>query len=335
MPKETLWAAGHAWAVDWFHHRVLRWPLGVTPFDGYEPDLVVGQTSLNTASSRSGLANGLAQPTSIAIEGTRLFLSDRANNRVLIWNTLPVANDSSPNVVLGQANFATYVVNSGGLSERSLREPFGLAVSGNKLVVADTSNHRVLIWNSIPESNNDPAHVVLGQPDFLTATANTGGLSDRSLYAPSCVFIYSGKLFVCDRNNHRVLVWNSIPTTNYAPADLVIGQANFTEGSRNRGALIPSSATLAEPLGLTYAGNKFFVSDFANNRILVWNQLPTVSGAAADFVYGQESFEGADINAGGLSQQSLYAPIGLTLHGRDLWVADYNNQRLLRYSDAD
>ena len=33
---------------------------------------------------------------------------------------------------------------------------------------------------------------------------------------------------VADTDNNRVLIWNSIPTTNGANADLVLGQDNFT-----------------------------------------------------------------------------------------------------------
>jgi len=33
-------------------------------------------------------------------------------------------------------------------------------------MVADTQNNRVLIWNSIPTQNNQPADLVLGQPNL-------------------------------------------------------------------------------------------------------------------------------------------------------------------------
>jgi hypothetical protein len=35
-------------------------------------------------------------------------------------------------------------------------------------------------------------------------------------------------MFVSDFYNHRVLIYNTIPATNNASADVVIGQANFT-----------------------------------------------------------------------------------------------------------
>ena len=34
--------------------------------------------------------------------------------------------------------------------------------------MADTQNNRVLIWNTIPTKNNQPADLVLGAPNFTT-----------------------------------------------------------------------------------------------------------------------------------------------------------------------
>ena len=36
------------------------------------------------------------------------------------------------------------------------------------------------------------------------------------------------KLLVCDKDNNRVLIWNTVPTTNGQPADVVVGQTDFT-----------------------------------------------------------------------------------------------------------
>ena len=45
---------------------------------------------------------------------------------------------------------------------------------------------------------------------------------------PQGVWIQGGKLYVADTQDHRVLIYNSIPTSNGAAADLVLGQPNFT-----------------------------------------------------------------------------------------------------------
>ena len=37
-----------------------------------------------------------------------------------------------------------------------------------------------------------------------------------------------GKLYVADTQDNRILIYNKIPTTNNAAADVVVGQPNFT-----------------------------------------------------------------------------------------------------------
>ena len=41
-----------------------------------------------------------------------------------------------------------------------------VASDGIRLAVADTDNNRVLIWTTIPTSNNQPPNLVVGQPNF-------------------------------------------------------------------------------------------------------------------------------------------------------------------------
>jgi hypothetical protein len=45
------------------------------------------------------------------------------------------------------------------------------------------------------------------------------------------VYTDGNKLFVADILNQRVLIFNSIPTSNGASADVVVGQPNFTSNS--------------------------------------------------------------------------------------------------------
>jgi len=86
------------------------------------------------------------------------------------------------------------------------------------------------------------------------------------------------RLAVTDRNNNRILIWKSIPSSN-VPADLVIGQPNFEthlEGSGMNGLNFPGQVSMS-PDG------KLLIADSNNNRILVWTTFPTKSGQDADF----------------------------------------------------
>ncbi len=98
------------------------------------------------------------------------------------------------------------------------------------------------------------------------------------------------KLFVNDRLNHRVLIFNTIPQDATALPDVVVGQADFLSGTANAG-VGTSAAGFNENVHMSVCSNgKMLVSDRNNNRVLVYNQVPTANGTAADFVIGQPDF---------------------------------------------
>ena len=107
----------------------------------------------------------------------------------------------------------------------TMRNPSGVASDGHVVVVADTDNNRVLIWLSIPTQNGQAADVVVGQPNFTSGGINYGGSgstpSAKGVRSPQGVWIQDGRLYIADTMNNRVLVFNSIPRSNGATADLV------------------------------------------------------------------------------------------------------------------
>ncbi|NQT84142.1 hypothetical protein HQ563_14035 [bacterium] len=96
----------------------------------------------------------------IASDGTRLLLADRNNNRALVWESLPESN-VEPTMVLGQKDSTS---NNPGAGPDQMNWPVSVSAADDRVVVADTYNHRVLIWNSFPNRN--------GQPDRRPAVGN-------------------------------------------------------------------------------------------------------------------------------------------------------------------
>ena len=131
--------------------------------------------------------------------------------------------------VLGQADFKSTSIGTG---NNKFRNPTAVATDGRVLAVADTDNNRVLIWNSIPTTPGVSANIVIGQPDFTATTINFGKGSQvnaQGLRGPQGVWIdQRGRFWVADTQNHRVLMWNRIPTQNGTAADLVIGKPDLT-----------------------------------------------------------------------------------------------------------
>ncbi len=87
------------------------------------------------------------------------------------------------------------------------------------------------------------------------------------------------RLFIADGGNDRVLVYNSIPTTNGAKYDRNLGQVDeysdqvttSTDTFRPDANILESSAdTIRTPYGLAWDGTNLYVSDPYDVRVLVF-----------------------------------------------------------------
>jgi hypothetical protein len=140
--------------------------------------------------------------------------------------------------------------------------------SGGALVIADTGNNRVLIFNSVPTASNPNADLVLGQASWTQNQPNRGGSASAiSLSGPRYAFLNSNRLFIADTLNNRVLIFNSLPGSADVPASQVLGQADFTSNSPNQNNTA-SAKTLSGPGALFYSSSLLWVADSGNNRTL-------------------------------------------------------------------
>lgn len=330
-----------------------------------EADVVVGQPDFGKTDL--GLAqNRFRTPTAVATDGRVLAVADTDNNRVLIWNSIPASNDTPADVVVGQKDFTSGGINFGGSgdvpSAQGLRGPQGVWIQDGRLWVADTQNHRVLMWNRVPTQNGQNADLVLGQPNFTSfiepdISRVAVSATATSLLNPVSVTSDGTRLYVTDLGHNRVLIWNSIPTQNAQAADIAIGQPDVNSVA-DRGAsdpnnvkfLCPSSgndpttnlptfpnacaATLSFPRFALSDGQRLFISDGGNDRILVFNHIPVVSGQTADAVLGQiTQFLVQDSDPERVSAaDTLRTPGSLAWDGINLYVADPFNRRILMFT---
>lgn len=320
-PSSVFTNNSHSLVADSSNNRVLMWNNNEVSGTA---TIIIGQPD-GTSTTGAVSQSGLNIPTHAIIVGSKLIVADNINNRILIWNTIPTANNQSADVVLGQSLFTTNTANNGGVSSTSLNRPTALASDGNILVATDTSNHRVLIWNTIPTSNKQAADVVLGQNLFTTNTANNGGRSEFTLNNPTAVLISSGTLIVADSGNHRVLVWNTIPTLSGTPADTVIGQPDMNTGSPSSG-----DSRMNSPQGLAILNNRLYISENVNSRIQVWDSIPTTNNQKSTHIIGQNSKLSVTANQNEISGYSLARPKGISACGSNLCITDTNNHRVLK-----
>lgn len=255
--------------------------------------------------------------------GGPFYLPDISNHRVLGYHQPPAFSNIAANFALGQPGLR---FNIQGMGATALRRPTCAAVSGGRLYVSDSGNHRVLIWNTLPDRNAAPADIALGQPDLATVGIGAGA---SDMQDPAGLCVAGTKLLVCDRLNHRVLVWTTAPSASGAPADLVLGQADFDVNLRNAGGRA-GAATLFDPTSVWTDGERVIVADRGNHRVLVWTSFPTRSGQSADLVLGQPRFEHA---SAGVGPTSLFLPSDVSSNGRQVFVADAGNHRVLAWHD--
>jgi len=336
----TTDAAGNLYISD-TNARVLEYDAPFATGGDAVADRAFGQTVFtgNTCNSGGASALTLCNPKGLTLSPAgNLYVVDGSNHRLLRYTT-PLSTDLVADAVLGQIGFrytGANLVDGSGMSS-----PYAVAIDSsvtpNRLYAVDYTNSRVLAWANVTDfENGSPADLVLGQPDLLTSGCNSQGVSASSLCNPTAVTVDgTGRVYVTDSSNDRVLIFDAPFATDTA-ADKVVGQADFTGSSCNRGLSAPSALTLCSPYGVAISpAGDLFVSDADNNRVLVYADVLNTD-TTADAVFGQTGlFTTNTCNRGGRSENSLCAPYQLALDTSvptlRLYVADTSNNRVLEY----
>lgn len=206
-----------------------------------------------------------------------------------------------------------------------------LASSTGPLLVCDTGHHRVMVWRRAPESDNAPADLLVGQPDFQSEGRNAKGpIGPATMNVPSGIACEGGVVAVADAWNHRVLLWLSGIERLNQPPDVILGQIDRGAGLANRGADRPRADTLNWCYGVALEGGRLFIADTGNRRVLVFDQIPERDGASADLVLGELDFITRDENAGGSpGPVGMRWPHGIVVANGALLVADAGDNRVM------
>ena len=180
-PAGVAASGGDLIVADTGNNRVLIYA-GAPTLTHSPAAVAVGQSGLYSPGDTSCVANRLQAPRAAIVVKGKLIVADTGHNRVLIWNSVPADSSAPADHVLGQTKVVTspdpqYCQSNRGLaapSSTTLSSPSDMWSDGTRLVVADTGNHRVLIWTSFPTSDGQAANLVLGQATMAAATPADG-----------------------------------------------------------------------------------------------------------------------------------------------------------------
>lgn len=336
-------SSGRLWVPDPGNQRILGFD-GVPSANTADASWVVGQPDMYSNAGGTS-ASEVDRPLMAAEHMGNVYVLDYYNSRVSIFDGVPLTPPAVASNVIGQID-----LNSRNLrcDAKSLVGPMAMNLFDGKLVVADTENNRVLIWNTVPEDTNAvAADLVIGQASMTDCTKSDVP-SARSLFYPTSVWSDGKRLVVADGGNHRILIWNTFPTSDFQPADIVLGQLDFQNNIANDDN--QDGISDGQPSARTFMmeededaairvwsnGLQLFVSDDGNHRAMIWNEFPTQNFQPADAVIGQSDFaKGVDNDSDqdgfvdGVTARTLSTPSGGGLYRDKMFLLDAANNRAL------
>ncbi|MBL0156314.1 MAG: hypothetical protein IPP47_04340 [Bryobacterales bacterium] len=319
--------AQRLYIADTANHRILGFADARKVQTGDAADLVIGQVdpgsgqmdfNRSTPNSPGGdpqatNGGGLVSPYAVAVDAAgNLWVADTFNGRVLRFPR-PFDNPSGPfvaDLVIGQPDFTT---RTDGVATRDrLFRPVSITFTyDGHLVVSDAGHHRVLLYRDSPFSNGQAADVILGQPD---GTSSASGSGPAQLNYPASVAIDpDDRLYVADRNNGRVSIFNRINT-----------QSDGADA-----APLPISAGRGLPVNVTVSSRtgQIYVADFAQ-------YTDTVQKVPGSLIW---RFDRDQVLFGGSTPDPTfriwtYFPKGLVLDPKDnVLVVDGANRITMHY----
>ena len=238
LPSAMVGNHNYLVQVDGHDNRVLL--INGFPRATVNANVVVGQATF-VGNANACTQAGLSAPRGASLTSSnRLLVADTANNRVLVWLTLPTTNGQSADLVLGQPTFTMCTQpGNNGSGAGTLSQPQDVWSDGTHVLVADTYAYRVLIWNTFPTVAGQHADAVLGQTDFVSNGAIAGPLG---VGGPAGVTSDGNSIFVAEYGYSRATQWSGVPWTGATPAlTAVLGEVDEMTTTCNQGSATPTA----------------------------------------------------------------------------------------------
>ena len=303
LPSAVAVSGGEVYVADQNNQRVSVFATDGTFVRAFGKAVNAGAGSPDVCTiattCRSGTLGGAAgqfdNPTGVTVAGGEVFVTDQGNRRISVFapdGTFVRSFGKGVNPGAGNPDICTAATTcrfgSAGGAAGQLNGPYGLAVDGGQLYVADYVNHRVSVFatdGTFVRAFGRAVNPASGNPDVCTAAttcrAGTAGGAAGQLNYPFGVGIADGALYVSERFNGRISVFG--PDGSFARAfgkgvnPGVTGNADVcTPATGCRAAAMGDAAgQFIEPLGLGMSGTTVYVADRLNHRVSVYRVTRT------------------------------------------------------------
>jgi len=297
-----------------------------------------------------GAAARFSVPQFTATDGTNLYVTECGVNSLI--RKVVIATGATTTLAGSDSGVSGATDGTG--TAATFNCPLGITTDGTNLYVADSSNNKIREISPASGSTLSTMTSATANVTSLTGAANTattagaqdGTATGASFSNPADITTDGTNLYVVDRNNNKIreispASGSTLSTMTSATANVIslTGAANTatTAGAKDGAA---TGASFSLPVGITTDGTNLYVADFNNNKI---REISPVSGSSLSNMTSATanvtSLTGtantattAGATDGAATVASFVYPAGITTDGTNLYVTDFDNNKIREIS---
>ena len=255
----------------------------------------------------------------MAAGGNTLYVADMLNHRIRKVLAGPDAAATRVELLAGSGTQGH--ANEAGAAAQ-FRSPTGLALSGNKLYVADMNNHRI---REIDLASSDKTVRTIAGGGNSGDYADGPGLTTARFNRPSDLVVSGTKLYVADSDNHCIREINLASPEN--TVSTIAGSCGTTPDHTNGAGI--AAAKFNIPIGLALSGTTLYIVDSKNHCIR------TVDLASPEKIVSTIAGDGTPGNTNGIGTAARFeTPYSIAVSGSTLYVTSRALIRKLEYREA-
>jgi len=208
-----------------------------------------GQQARAYPGGQPGLETELSSPWDLLLAGDRLYIAMAGVHQLWVLDL----TEDSVNVFVGSGREG---IDDGAPSAASLSQPSGFTTDGKLLYFTDPEASAI---RSVPLDGSGKVQTIIGTGLFDFGDVD-GSYPQARLQHALGVAYREGRLYVADTYNHKIKIIDPVAKTSQTW--IGTGEIGWQDGPG-------AAAKLAEPSGLSVAGDKLYIADTNNHLIRV------------------------------------------------------------------